>query len=353
MVDILQRWERQGLVLPRHAHGYGSAVMGDPCIVWDEALGGWRMFLFCEPPGHGQALCLRPDEVGPGHWTFAGPLTFTNPDRLLGGHTHKPYVVMDSQHPNRAAQIDGRFCLATVSHLGQQKVVQQAWAAKLAGPWTLEPGPLIPPGAADAFDGKHVDAVSAYYFADRREILYFYMGYPSRPQARAGNRYGSAQGCATQRVGSESIQKLGVVLPPSPEPGHWASGWVGGLQLLPGQAHRWLAIVNASPAEPDPAANEVFREEPPPSLGGFAYTDELWPVAGWQWSPQPIEWIADIPPAAVAAGEGTNLWRQHILALPNGGLALFYNSGYYGLEQIYLKMANRALILTCRRPPLQ
>lgn len=343
MFDIPQRWERGGLVLPRNPQGAGSEVMGDPCIVWDEELAGWRMFLFCSPPGHGQAICLTKDDVGAGRWQFLGPLTFTNPERLLGGFTHKPYVVMDSQRMNQAALIDGRYLLVTVSAIAGHKVVQQAWAVSLAGPWTVIPGALIPLGAEHEFDARHVDAVTGYYFADRQEILYFYMGYPSQAQSRRANRYGSAQGCALQRIGSQQVQKLGMILPPSVERGHWASGWVGGLQLIPGAAHRaahrWLAIVNASPAEPDPAATQNYREEPPPSLGGFAFSDEVWPVRGWHWTAQPIEWIEAIPQAARASGEGTNLWRQHILALPDGRLALFYNSGDYGLEQMYVKMA--------------
>jgi hypothetical protein len=339
MFAIPTTWERAGLVLPRSASGVGADVMGDPCIVWDEDLPGWRMFLFCAPPGHGQAICRSKKTVGAEQWQFLGPLVFTNPEVLLGGFTHKPYVVMDSQRMNRAACIEGRYCLVTVSSLDGHKVVQQAWAEKLAGPWTLAPDALIPLGTEAEFDGKHVDAVSGYYFSDRQEILYFYMGYPNQPQPRPGNRYGSAQGCAVEQLGSHQVHKLGIILPPSSERGHWASGWVGGLQLLPGKEHRWLAVLNASPTEPDPIGTEGFREEPPPSLGGFAYTDEVWPVSGWQWAAQPIEWIEGIPQGARADGEGTNLWRQHILALGDGSLALFYNSGAYGEEQMYVKMA--------------
>ena len=339
MVEIPQTWSRAGLILPRSSDGAGSDVIGDPCIVWDEEIEGWRMVLFSQPPGHGQAVCLSRDEIGRGRWEFQGPLTFANPQALLGGSTHKPYIVMDSRETNRAALIDGRYCLVSVSFLAGHKAVQQAWAESLGGPWTLEPEPLIPPGPPDAFDAKHVDAVSGVYFAEREEILYFYMGYPLRAQPWKAGPYGSAQGVATQRVGADHVEKLGVILPPSDTPGHWAAGWVGGLQLMPGKSHRWVAIVNASPTPPDPSDAAISREEPPPSLGGFAYTDEAWPVAGWHWCPDPIEWIEEIPPAALAAGEGTNLWRQHILALPDGRLALFYNSGTYGQEQMYMKMA--------------
>jgi hypothetical protein len=203
----------------------------------------------------------------------------------------------------------------------------------------VEEGVLINTGADANFDAKHIDAVSACYFAERNEILYFYMGYPSMPQDRLISRYGSAQAVAVQAIGESHPRKLGIILPPCQEAGHWASGWVGGLQLLPGNTHRWIAIVNASPTAPRVEDGAVSREEPPPSLGGFAYCDEERPVRGWHWCPQPIEWIEDIPPAALAHGEGVNLWRQHLLCLPGGKMALFYNSGAYGKEQLYMKIS--------------
>jgi len=95
--------------------------------------------------------------------------------------------------------------------------------------------------------------------------------------------------------------------------------------------------VNASPTAPDPADKAESREEPPPSLGGFAYCDEQWPVKGWRFALEPIERIGDIPASAVANGEGVNLWRQHILVLPDGRYSLYYNSGPYGREQMYMK----------------
>ena len=45
------------------------------------------------------------------------------------------------------------------------------------------------------------------------------------------------------------------------------------------------------------------------------------------------------PTEALADGEGTNLWRQHALVLPDGRVAVYYNSGYYGQEQLYLKVS--------------
>jgi hypothetical protein len=102
--------------------------------------------------------------------------------------------------------------------------------------------------------------------------------------------------------------------------------------------------VNASPTAPDPGNREVWTEEPPPSLGGFAWSDEEWPVDGWHFYPEPIEWVEDIPQEALDAGEGFNLWRQFIHILPDGRAALYYNSGYYGREQLYLKVSTKPAI---------
>src|SRR5712671_1028733 len=103
-------WVRQGLVLARAKEGPGSRVVGDPCIVWDEAIGGWRMVLFMEPPGGGHAVTMSREATGPGDWKLEGALLFANPGAILGGRTHKPFIVMDAYHPNHAARIDGRFC---------------------------------------------------------------------------------------------------------------------------------------------------------------------------------------------------------------------------------------------------
>jgi hypothetical protein len=337
--SIPDAWIRRGVVLERSRHGAGSSVCGDPCIVWDEAIGGLRMVLFYSPPGNAQAVCSPGDLLRPGHWKFEGPLRVTNP-QAVGGF-HKPFIVMDPEHPNRAAKIEGRYCLLVVSDQHGHKEVQRAWSENLAGPWTFESEVLIPPGRDTEFDGKHTDAVTDYYFAKRKEFLYFYMGYPRQSQTRKISSYGSAQAVATQKLDEPRVVKRGVILEPSQHPGHWASGWVGGLQLLRGRKHRWVAVVNASPTAPDPNGKSVWTEEPPPSLGGFAWCDEEWPTHGWHFAPTPIEWVKDIPKSALEAGEGDNLWRQFIHVLPDGRAALFYNSGYYGQEQLYLKESVR------------
>jgi len=335
-IAIPASWTRRGVVLERQRGEQG--VSGDPCIVWDEAIHGWRMVLFYDPPGHAQAVCKNLADLGPGQWKLEGPLPVANP-KVVGGF-HKPFILMDPDRPNHAAKIDGRYCLLVVSFKDGHKHIQRAWAEKLAGPWTFEPQPIIPIGAETEFDGKHTDAVTGYYFPARKEFLYFYMGYPRKAQPRKISPFGSAQAVATQKLGEQIATKNGVILEPAQEAGHWASGWVGGLQLLRGKAHRWVAVVNASPTAPDPGRKAVWTEEPAPSLGGFAWCDEEWPVRGWRFAPQPIEWVKDIPKAAQEAGEGYNLWRQFIHILPDGRAALFYNSGYYGREQLYLKVSN-------------
>lgn len=331
---IPHAWTRRGVVLERHKTTDDRGVSGDPCIVWDETVPGWRMVLFYDPPGHAQAVCTNLNDLGPGQWRFEGPLPVTNPKDV--GWFHKPFIVMDPAHANQAAKIEGRYCLLVVSSKGGHKQVQRAWSEKLAGPWTFEADALIPPGGGDDFDGKHTDAVTGYYFSDRKEFLYFYMGYPAKAQARKISPFGSGQAVATQKLG-EKVIKVGIILEPCQQPGHWAAGWVGGLQLLRGAKHGWVAVVNASPTAPDPGNRAVWTEEPPPSLGGFAWCDEQWPVKGWHFAPEPIEWVKEIPKAALDAGEGYNLWRQFIHLLPDGRAALFYNSGYYGREQLYLK----------------
>jgi len=66
--------------------------------------------------------------------------------------------------------------------------------------WTFDREPIIPRGAANDFDAKHTDAVTGYYFPERREFLYFYMGYPEHEQSRKISPFGSAQAVATQKL---------------------------------------------------------------------------------------------------------------------------------------------------------
>jgi len=334
--DIPTTWTRKGLVLPRPVDKDGHGVMGDPCIVWDDEISTWRMFVFQSPPGHGQTVCTHITDGLPDQWAPVELIPFQ------GGHlhTHKPYIVQEAHRPNRAARINGEYWLlgVMVEEGTGRKFIQRARSASLAGPWTWDPKPLIDTGGPGDFDEKHTDAVSGFYFPERDEVLYFYMGYPKQAQDRPISPYGNAQAVATQRPHEATVTKLGVYLPPVPQAGHWASGYFGGTQILPGKKHRWIAVLNASPTPPALEDKSVAREEPAPSLGGWAYCDEEWPVKNWQLMPQPMEWIEDLPAEALAEGEGTNLWRQHALALPDGRIAVYYNSGYYGQEQLYMKL---------------
>ena len=253
----------------RNTSGIGTGVVGDPCIVWDATLPGWRMTLFCDPPGHAHAICRSAEDIGPGHWHWVGPLEFTDPIPAHATFTHKPYIVQEAGRPNRAAMIDGRFMLVSVGVLPgtKRKLIHRAWASRLAGPWTWDAQPLIPPGDGDAFDGKHTDAVTGLYFPERREVVYFYMGYPQTSQDRTIGPFGSAQGVAVERIGEGVARKLGVILPPQQTPGHWASGWVGGLQVLPGKSHCWIGLANASPTAPQPQTDQTVARGTGPEPG--------------------------------------------------------------------------------------
>lgn len=351
-IQIPTNWQRRGLVLGG-GDGWGSVVTGDPCVVRDDETGGWRMFLFSLPPGHGHATCAG-DPATPSAWRFEGPLPFTNVEVLRDGTAFKPFVVLDAARPGHAARLDGLYALLLVTD-HDAKVVRRAWSASLAGPWTIEDGPLIGRGTGGDFDAKHVDAVSAWALPGRSDLLYFYMGYPALPQAHATSPLGSASGAAVEDAAEAaargratlegralpppSVRKLGPVLRPSETPGHWASGWVGGLQLLPGRDHRWVALVNASPTAPRADDDSISHEEPPPSLGGFAVCDEEFPVRGWRWGDTPIEKPGDVPDAAREAGEEVNFWRHFVVLLDDGGLALFYNAGDYFREKLFLRVA--------------
>lgn len=352
-IEIPSTWSRRGLVLRGEDGGWGGFVIGDPCVVRDDEAGAWRMFLFALPPGHGQATCTG-DPADADAWRFEGPLAFTNPEALGDSSAFKPFVVLEAGRPGRAARIGGLFALLiVVGH--EAKQVRRAWSRRLAGPWTVEDGVLLPRGSGSDFDARHTDAPSGYVFEDRGEVLYLFMGYPLVAQPHARSPLGSAAGAAVERLvdaaargratldgdrlPAPDVRKLGAVLNPSEEPGHWAGGWVGGMQLLPGRHHRWIALANASPTPPRADDGSLSREEPPPSLGGFATCDEDFPVKGWRWGDAPIEWTGDVPELAREAGEAVNFWRHHALPLGDGRLAVFYNAGDYFQEKLFLKVS--------------
>lgn len=342
-------WRHLGIVLPRgEAGSFDSAVTGDPCIVFDDEIDAFRMFYFAqrhdaqgmEVNSDGEAVSDGPRGVGPAHWKKRGPVEFTNP-RALGAGTHKPWVVMDPLRPNRAVRIDGRFVMLTVSFLDGRKCIQRATASRLSGPWTVDPLPLLSPGAAGDFDGYHVDTVTAYWFEARGAILIFYKGYPLRPQTdQPGSPYGSSTAAAVLYPAEPRARKLGPIIRPNERPGHWMGGWASGLQLIKAASGGWYGLLTGSPCPPAPPETEPRMREPAPSLGGWAYTPEDWPVSGWRVDPEPIIGVNDIPAATKALGEGVNLWRHHLLMIEPGDYWLYYNSGSYGEERMFCRHAS-------------
>jgi len=339
------RWERLGLVMDRGSAGeFDSGVTGDPCIVWDDAPGCYRMFYFAqthvdgeEVNSIGHAVSRSADHVGPGDWCKQGPLTYANPEALYEGRgTHKPWVLADPYRPATPVTIDGEYWLFTVSYRGTNKVIQLATSGSLEGPWQVRPDPVVELGAAGTFDAYHVDTVTAYWFEDREEILLFYKGYPRLAQPdQPHSPYGASNAAAVMRPSDVTARKLGRVLSPSPSAGHWTAGWIGGLQILPASRGGWYGLLSASPTPPAPLEREPVMREPAPSMGGWAYTPEEWPVKGWDVAEEPIERIEDIPAEALEAGEGVNLWRHHVLILPAGDVVLYYNTGMYGHERMF------------------
>lgn len=334
-------WERLGAIMKRGDPGdFDSSVTGDPCIVWDDIHQHYHMFYFAQKHTqdrevNSNGLAVSENNAGFNRWSKLGPLVYTNPE-TLGGDTHKPWILMDPYRANTAARVDGKFWLFTVSIHGKNKIIQAATSSSLEGPWQVLPKPVVDIGNPSDFDGYQVDVVTAYWFEKRGEILIYYMGYPLLPQLGQDNTpYGASSAAAVMRPGEDQAHKLGKVISPSTDPNHWTAGYIGGLQIFPALQGGWFGLLNASPTPPAPVEREPSMREPAPSLGGWGYTPEEWPVSGWQIDDQPIEWIQDIPIEALKAGEGVNLWRHHLTILPDNSMYLFYNSGSYGNERMF------------------
>jgi hypothetical protein len=341
-------WNRLGLVIERGNPGsFDSSVTGDPCIVWDEQHGAYHMFYFAqkmagehEVNANAHAICLDNANPGPGAWQKQGLINYVNPDDLLGD-THKPWILMDPYHPNKAASIDGKFWLFTVTYFGINKVVQLARSGSLDGPWVVVREPVISNGTGSDFDGYHADTITAYWFEREKKILLFYKGYPAIAQSdQPGSPFGSCNAIAVMEPHDKTACKQGKNIAVSREKLLWTSGWVGGMQIFPAANGGWYGLLGASPTPPSSVYESPTMREPAPALAGWAFTTEGWPVSGWKPAPQPLEWIDDIPEKAVHWGEGVNLWRHHILVMPDGSLYLYYNSGSYGQERLFGRHAS-------------
>ena len=310
--DSRARGTREGVVIERQTHGRKSLdVRGDPCIVWDEAIHGWRMVFFYSPPGHGQAVCLNLDDSGLGKWTLEGPLPVVNPEAV--GWFHKPFIVMDPDHPNCAAKIEGRYCLLVVgSNKNGQKQIQRAWSEKLGGPWKFEPDPLIPLVAGNDFDARTHRRGDRLLLLRPQGVLVFLHGISlprnSRGRSVPSGRRRRCNAKAGREARDEARRRARAV------PAGWSLG-VGLGRRLATPARTRASLDCGSQCFADcagPGKKTIWTEEPPPSLGGFAWCDEKWPVRGWHFAAKPIEWVKDIPKPARDAGEGYDLWRQFI-----------------------------------------
>jgi hypothetical protein len=341
-------WKRLGIALQRGGpDAYDASVTGDPCIVWDEDANRYRMFYFAQRHENGKEInsivqaLAQTDMIIPNRWRKLGPVVYRNPDVLLGD-AHKPWIMMDPYRPNIPAKVEGKYWLfASIWHR-HTKRIQLATADTLSGPWEVRPEPVIDLGSKSSFDGYHNDTVTAYWFAEREQILLFYKGYPAQPQPdQLHSPYGSSSAVAVMRVSDRKARKLGKILSPISHTDHWLAGWVGGIQVFPAAQGGWYGLLNGSPTPPDSVEREPEMREPAPSLGGWAYTAQEWPVSGWEPEATPIEWIEDIPAEAQANGEGVNIWRHHGFVTPDGKLYLLYNSGCYGQEQLFLRVARQ------------
>lgn len=331
-------------VLPRGLKGeFDSRIAGDPCIVWDDEAGTWRMFYFASSYGDrgaavahvaGMALSRSAEDIRPGEWRKVGQVPLANPENLYGGRPgHKWWVILESGSHNRAARIDGRYWALFVST--GPKVIEVASAALLAGPWTVAKDPILTPGAEEAAaDGKYCDTPTGYWFEDPGKVLIYYKAYPLRAQPlQPGSPFGSSSVAAWWCPGEARAQKGRQILIPGPG-GAWNSGWIGGLQLLRDEAAGgWYALMNGSPTPPEDKSNR----EPAPSLGGWAVCDEKMPDRGWRVDTQHSPFLRpeDLSAGELSAGLGVNFWRHHLLVTPGGKARIFFNSGRYGTEAMY------------------
>lgn len=331
-------------VLPRGPKGdFDSQVVGDPCIVWDDEVGTWRMFYFASSYGDrgatialaaGMALSKSAEDIQPGEWRKVGQVPLTNPEDLYEGRPgHKWWVVMNGRVCNRAARINGRYWALFVST--GPKVIEVASATRLAGPWTLAREPILIPGTeSTAPDGKHCDTPTAYWFDDLGKVLIFYKAYPLHSQPlQPGSPFGSSSVVAWWHPGERRAQKGRQILIPG-SGGAWNRGWIGGVQLLhDGKTGGWYALMNGSPTPPEDKSNR----EPAPSLGGWAICDDRMPDRGWRVDTKhsPLLRPDSLSPEELSAGLGVNFWRHHLLLARGGQARIFFNSGKYGTEQMY------------------
>ncbi len=338
LIATTTRWRHLGEpVLPRGTSGsFDSAIVGDPCIVWDSEIHNWRMFYFALGEsfiGTGMAVPRSATRIDSQDWIKVGRLPV---DGALAEHCHKFWILMDPRQPGNAVRLDGHYVAFFTTLRGEAKVVGRARARYLGGPWHTDDEPVVPNGAGDAFDGRGADAVTAYWFENQARVLLFYMAYPASPQPEQPHSpLGPCQAVAWLDPAAAQAEKLGPILRPGSAARHWCNGWIGGLQLLPtANGQQWVALLNGSPTPVHEG-----HGEPDPSVAGWARCDEALPISGWKFDlkQSPIELPEKLSVAAKQQGESTNFWRHYLLVLPDERARIYYNSGPYCSEQIYAR----------------
>ncbi len=343
--------QRMGMVLERGGpQAFDCHVLGDPCIVWDEDIGRYRMFYFAqrregenEINTIGQAIAAEEGLSIPRSWVKHGPIKLLNPEALKSDWgTHKPWVLSDAYHPNRAVKLHDQYWLFSSTFQEKKKVIHVARAPALTGPWTVQEKPIIDRGAPADADGLHADTPTAFWFEKRQEILIFYMAFPAQAQRNHPHSPFGSSSCAAVMKPTELVAtKLGPVIQPINEHGHRSYGWIGGLHLLPATGKGWWATLGGSPTPPVSPSESEHMREPSPAQTGWSFTPEAWPVRGWRVEPNPITNVDRLEPEALAEGEGHNLWRHHVLIDGEGKrLAIYYNTGAYGEERLFGRTAN-------------
>lgn len=333
-------WNPTGIVLEHGQTGqYDCHVIGDPCIVWDEAQQRYRMYYFAqnhtedgrEINQNALALSKSKTEVGAGDWRKVGLLEYTNRE-VIGDNGHKAFVVLDPYRPNVPARINDRYWHFLAVYRGYNKVIMVAKAKKLDGPWTLQEEPVLELGETDTFDGYNCDSPTAYWFASENRILLFYKGYPRTPQPdQPLSPLGSTAAAALMSPTEFIAQKQGKITQLPPDEKHWAKGWMSTPQIFKAAQGGWYGIANASSETPAPVEEEPAMREPAPSRGGWLYTPEEFPTKGWRFFDRPFSWIE----ASQKAGEGDSWWKHGVLVQEDGSFYLYYHAGCYGHEFLY------------------
>jgi len=334
-------------VLPRGPAGsYDARVAGDPCIVWDDERGTWRMFYFASGHGSGTALAFSrsQEQIGPGDWEKAGQPELVNPEDLVARRNwHKWWVVMDLDRGHRAARIEGRYWALMVSARQQpgqreRKHIQVAHAPGLSGPWTIVSQPILAPQPG-FLDGLHCDTPSAFWIPRQERVAIFYKGYPLQAQdEQSGARFGSGTILAYWHPRDATARKVRVLLRPGVND-TWLKGWISTPQIFfDAERSRWYGLINGSPTPP----TDESHREPAPSLGGWVVCDG--PDLEGSWRPDtehsPFRRPEQLTESELNAGLGVNFWRHHLLVTPSGQARIYFNSGAYGREQMYSLVAN-------------